>query len=338
MTDDTRDAQRRGSQVRTICRFSGLPLAVIACGLGAAAPAAAAPFGYVASTAAPAAAPPFVYVANHGSEDVSQFAAPLSRMEALTPLTPATVATGRYPEAMAVSPDGHSAYIANVDNNTIGQYTINPATGTLTPKSPATVPTGRGANGIAVSPDGNSAYVADATGNKVWQYTVNLATGTLTPKSPAIVAAGRGAAAIAVSPDGNSAYVVNGGDGTISQYNIDPATGTLTPKSPATVPTGRGANAIAVSPDGKNAYVAEPLAGAVWTSFANCWNGMCVPIWPLPSTASRSARPTTPFRRSPRCPARCWRSSPRAASVSRWGTGSTSTALASTASPRSTSR
>jgi hypothetical protein len=80
MNNDTSDAQRRGRQVRMICRFPGLPLAVIACAPGATEPAAAAPFGYAASTVAPATAPPFVYVANHGSNDVSQFAAPKSRM------------------------------------------------------------------------------------------------------------------------------------------------------------------------------------------------------------------------------------------------------------------
>src|ERR1700716_929969 len=30
------------------------------------------------------------------------------------------------------------------------------------------------------------------------------------------------------------------------------------------------------------------IATCPWASFANSWNGMCVPIWPLPSTASGS--------------------------------------------------
>jgi hypothetical protein len=42
-------------------------------------------------------------------------------------------------------------------------------------------------------------------------------------------------------------------------------------------------------------------------SFAACWNGTRVLIWPLLSMASGSARPTMPLCRSPRCPARCWR-------------------------------
>jgi uncharacterized repeat protein (TIGR01451 family) len=230
--------------------------------------------GNALGAAAPVEASPFVYVANHGGNDVSQFAAPLSRMEALQPLTPATVATGRYPEAMAVSPDGHSAYIANVDNNTIGQYTINPATGTLRPKSPATMPTGSGANGVAVSPDGKNAYVAVASGNTVSQYSIDLATGKLSPKSPPTVPAGHAPAGIAVSPDGKNLYVVGGGcndkpppcrdnHGTVLQYSIDPATGKLLPKSPATVPTGHTPGAVAVTPDGRSAYVTEALHGTV---------------------------------------------------------------------------
>ncbi len=259
-----------------------MTLALIVYGLGTAIPAGAA-------AGAPAAAAPFVYVANHGSNDVSQFAAPRSISGALQPLTPATVATGSYPDAVAVTPDGSSTYVANANDDTVSQYSIDPATGKLAPKSPATVPTGRAPIAMTVSPDGTSAYAANASGNTVSQYTINPATGKLTPMSPATVPAGREPAAIAVTPDGTSAYVVNDNGNTIGQYSIGPGTGKLTPKSPAAVPAGRAPIAIAVSPDGTSAYVTEPIEGTVLQYSIGPMTGQLTPKSPATVPAGHGA-------------------------------------------------
>jgi DNA-binding beta-propeller fold protein YncE len=69
-------------------------------------------------------------------------------------MTPATVATGRGPGGMAVSPDGGSVYVANAEsfgNDTVSQYDVG-ADGALSPKNPPTVATGNSAGGVAVSP------------------------------------------------------------------------------------------------------------------------------------------------------------------------------------------
>jgi hypothetical protein len=126
-----------------------LTLAVmIACALGGASSAAAAPLPDAAARVSSSTAL-FVYTANHGRNDVSQFAAPLASHEALQPLTPPTVAAGTFPIAIVVSPEGNSAYVVNTDANTISQYRIDPSTGKLTPLSPATVPAnGPGAEAI----------------------------------------------------------------------------------------------------------------------------------------------------------------------------------------------
>jgi uncharacterized repeat protein (TIGR01451 family) len=65
----------------------------------------------------------------------------------------ATVPAGREPAAIAAGPDGTSAYVVNDNGNTIGQYSIDPATGKLTSKSPAAVPAGSGSEALAVTPD-----------------------------------------------------------------------------------------------------------------------------------------------------------------------------------------
>ena len=163
-------------------------------------------------------------------------------------MTPAIVAAGGGPFGVAVSPDGKSAYVTNLDDGTVSQYTIDPATGALSPMTPATVGAGSGPFAVAVSPDGISAYVADETGNTVSQYTIDPATGALSPMTPATVPAGGGPSGIAVSPDGKSAYVTNQLGNTVSQYAIDSATGALSPMTPATVAAGSRPIPIAVTP------------------------------------------------------------------------------------------
>src|SRR5581483_9663087 len=161
--------------------------------------------------AAPAAAARFVYVANFSIGQLSQFNAPLSSFEALEPLSPATVATGGGPHAVAVIPDGNSAYVANSGGSTVSQYSLDPSTGVLSAKSPATVATGSGPTAMAVTPNGKSAYVVNLDDNTVSQYSIDPTTGLLSAKSPASVATGSFPNSVALTPDGKSAYVVNEG-------------------------------------------------------------------------------------------------------------------------------
>jgi uncharacterized repeat protein (TIGR01451 family) len=156
------------------------------------------------------------------------------------------VAAGRDPVAVAVSPDGTSAYVANRDDDTVSQYSIDPATGVLTPKSPAIVATGSSPTAVAVSSDGKSAYVTNALDSTVSQYSIDGTTGALSPKSPPAVATGINPEGVAVTPDGRSAYVTAG---PAVQYSIDPITGALSPKSPSAVAAGDFPRALAVTPD-----------------------------------------------------------------------------------------
>jgi sugar lactone lactonase YvrE len=159
----------------------------------------------------------------------------------LTPKTPPTVSAGmnvQFPAAIALSPDGGSAYvsfIAAFTSPVVAQFSIDPVTGALSPKTPAAVAGASGSHfSLAVTPDGRSAYLSSF--DTIWQYNVDSVTGNLSPKSPASIATPDHGGAMAVSPDGKSAYASC--PRAICQYDIDPLTGVLSPKSPATVASG----------------------------------------------------------------------------------------------------
>ncbi len=214
-----------------------------------------------------------VYTGNSSANDVSQFAILSGGL--LSPLSPASIGAGTGAWAVAVTPDGKSAYVTNSGESTVSQYDIDPGTGLLSAKTPATVATGAGPghDGLAVSPDGKSAYVTNLNENTVSQYDINPITGALSPKAPATVATGSEPLDVAVTPTGKSAYVANYKEETVSQYDINPTTGALSPKAPATVAAGSGSAGVAVTPDGKSAYVKnagtvsqydiDPITGAL---------------------------------------------------------------------------
>jgi 6-phosphogluconolactonase (cycloisomerase 2 family) len=231
----------RGLSASTLVRAALAPCLLLAgCWLAAAAQAA--------GTA---------YVTNQGEDAVGQFA--IGAGESLSPLSPATIASGVGPQGVAVTPSGTSVYVTNSGESTVSQYNVNPKTGALSAKTPATVATGEGPlhPGVAVSPDGKSAYVTNSNEDTVSQYDTNPTTGALSPKTPATIATGAQPVGIALTPDGKSAYVANFEDKTVSQYDVNPTTGALSNKTPATVAAGFGAAGVAVSPDGNSTYVSN---------------------------------------------------------------------------------
>jgi DNA-binding beta-propeller fold protein YncE len=184
--------------------------------------------------------------------------------------------TGPGADAIAISPDGKSAYVANCENGTLSEYDIDRG-GALAAKVPAIVaiPHVFGLEtfcpqGLAVSPDGKSLYVTGSTfslGGAVVQFDI-LPGGVLSLKTPFSVPAGNGPSelpalgGIAISRDGRSVYVTNAGDGTVSQYSVG-AGGRLSPMSQPTVAAGHHPVGIAVSPDSQSVYVADEGDGTV---------------------------------------------------------------------------
>jgi YVTN family beta-propeller protein len=143
------------------------------------------------------------------------------------------IPVGIYPKAIAVSPDGKRAYVANFDGSASADARNGSPGGTVSvidttrdpsledPMShPVQIPVGRGPSSAAVSPDSQFVYVT------------NTLDGTVSvidaPANPSLrEAAGKGATirvgrypvAITVSPDGRWVYVANLGDDTVSVIN-----------------------------------------------------------------------------------------------------------------------
>jgi 6-phosphogluconolactonase (cycloisomerase 2 family) len=145
------------------------------------------------------------------------------------------------------------AYVADVENGTVSQYTIGSG-GALTAPNPPTVGAGVGPSSIALDPTYRYAYVANDDGT-VSQYTIG-ATGGLTPMTVATVAVGQTPQAIAVDPTGRFVYVANSGDGTVSQLTIGSG-GALTAMHPVSVTTGGAPEAVAIDASGRYLYVAD---------------------------------------------------------------------------------
>jgi DNA-binding beta-propeller fold protein YncE len=181
---------------------------------------------------------------------------------ALTPKVPATVTAGNGPLRIAVTPDGKSVYVTDINDNAVSQYDVG-AGGALTPKTPPTVPAGDTPLDVAVSPDGKSAYVTDRAllGGTVSQFDIAGA-GTLIAKTPPTVPTVGSPCDVAVNPDGRSVYVTDCFvtprvlGSSVAQYDVGVG-GALVPKAPAAAQSGSGPVGIAVSPDGKSVYVAN---------------------------------------------------------------------------------
>jgi len=151
---------------------------------------------------------------------------------------------GSDPDAAAVDPTTHTAYVTNGGNGTVSA--IDEATGTVT----STVTVGSDPDGVAVDPTTHTAYVTNGGNGTV--SVIDEATGTVTGTVPV----GADPSGVAVDPTFHTAYVANLA-GTVSV--IDEATRTVT----ATVPVGADPSGVAVDPAFHTAYVTNQGAGAV---------------------------------------------------------------------------
>lgn len=189
------------------------------------------------------------------------------------------VTVGQNPQAVALSPDGTTAYVANFWGNSVS--VVDTASGTVTHTIPVQKPTT-----VAVSSDGRWIYVgSDAAGPSVAVIDAEtLAVSTVpnvsgdaayivrpSPDGTAIYAAHSGTVAridietgettpsalssvgitdIVISPDGDTLYVTGGTSNSV--YVLDSATMAVT----KVIPLGRQTTAAAITPDGKSLYVA----------------------------------------------------------------------------------
>ena len=160
---------------------------------------------------------------------------------------------GKDLDGIAITPDGRTAYVVSTSSATVTP--IRTATNTaLKAIKIGTPPTGyEFPDQIAITPDSRTAYVSTPAG------VVSIRTVTNTALKLIKVANGPGA--IAITPDGKTAYVST----TAGVVPIRTATNTAFKLIKiGTGPPGQpGPSPIAITPDGKTAYVVNLIAGTV---------------------------------------------------------------------------
>ncbi|MGO9780945.1 MAG: putative Ig domain-containing protein [Streptosporangiaceae bacterium] len=209
------------------------------------------------------------YVVNGGSDTVTPIATATNT--AGPPIT-----TGPGPDAVAITPDGKTAYVVNGNS---GSPTVTPiATATNTAGRP--IPVGSDPCDIAITPDGKTVYVVNSFSDTV----TPIATATNTAGPP--IRVGHAPDAIAITPDGRTAYVATVNYGSPSRPARPGAgypSGSVTPIATATntagppIPAGDLPISMAITPDGKTAYVANFSSGTV-TPIATATNTAGPPI------------------------------------------------------------
>jgi YVTN family beta-propeller protein len=162
--------------------------------------------------------------------------------------SPISVGTG--PFALAISPDGSRAYVANQTSGDVS--VIDTATNTVV-GAPITV--GTQPHGVALSPDGSRAYVGSEA-NPGTVSVIDTQTGT-TVGEP--IPVGVFPIGLAVTPDGARVYVTSSAvAGGVSV--IDTRTGETTG---AEIPVGSFPFGIAITPDGARAFVTNQASNSV---------------------------------------------------------------------------
>ena len=169
--------------------------------------------------------------------------------------TPVHITRGFDDDALAITPDGQTAYVAQNVTNTV--VPVNLATGA----NGGLIDVGQEPTAVAITPNGQTAYVV--TGGPQIGGGGVVPINTATNTAGAQITAGLVPTAIAIAPDGQTAYVVNQISDSLTPINL----ATDKPEAsiyPVTSPYRGGSElaGIAITPDGKTAYVVNDR----WTS------------------------------------------------------------------------
>ncbi len=151
----------------------------------------------------------------------------------LTPVTGSPFTTGRAPSGIAISPNGYFLYVANTNDNTISEFSIEASgqslpAGSLTELEGSPVgETYQGPLALLVDNTGNYLYVANKTSGNVAGYSISSG-GTILvlPNSP--FGAGGNPGFLAIDPSGDFLFVgTQGGNPQVQSFSLSTSTGTL---------------------------------------------------------------------------------------------------------------
>ncbi len=182
-------------------------------------------------------------------------------------LTNADLNVASLPQAVAITPDGKTAYVLSNANQV---YPYDLATGSF--EAPITLPVPAGSSSdnlvaIAITPDGSAAYVAEYSAGVI--IPIDLATNQ--PGTPITLGSDQGApvaspGGVAVSPDGSTLWVNADGNSDDVLVPINLATGSA--GAPVVLTSYPGAEGVAITPDGKTAYAVNYQNGVIPVTLA----------------------------------------------------------------------
>jgi YVTN family beta-propeller protein len=268
---------RYAQPVNDVFTASGAPMVAGAAPAPSAPAAAPAASAVSAAPAAPDGAPPAdptAFVVNYGLGTVTP--GTVTPVNLVTRRAGRAIGVGANPDAIAITPDGRTAYVANSGSGTVTP--ISTATGAASPA----ITVGADPQAIAITPDGRTAYVLNSGSDTVTP--IAVATGAAGPP----IRVGAYPRAMALTPDGRTLYVLNWEGGSVTPI----ATATNQPGRP--IPTGSFPFAIAISPDGRAAYVANYGSDTV-TPIATATN---TPGRPIPAGQAPDSIAVTPDGRT----------------------------------------
>ncbi len=191
-------------------------------------------------------------------------------------------------QAVAISPDGASVYVAAPDDKAVVVFQRTPATGALTfverqRDGEAGVDGLDGARGLAVSPDGAHVYAAGKLDKALAAFARNPATGALTfvaryQDTVDGIDGLDGVEAVALSPDGQLVYTASSDDNAVAVFERNPVTGTLTyfgqqRNGVGSIDGLEGPHALVVGPGGAEVYVSAQDTAALVVFGTQCGDG-----------------------------------------------------------------
>jgi YVTN family beta-propeller protein len=195
------------------------------------------------------------FVANLTSDNVTPLMLTMEIETAVLPaITLPATSPATVPVAIAINPDGNTAYVvrSNLSFNHGNVIPINLLNNTVI-GNPITL--GILPQGIAITPDGSRAYIANSGSGTL--SLLNLQTNTLIG-GPLPLPSGTGPFAIAITPDGTRAFITDINFSVVIPFDI--ATNTA---SNQMIPVEADPIAIAITPNGQKAYVVNQTGNSV---------------------------------------------------------------------------
>ena len=225
-----------------------------------------------------------LYVGHRDSSFVARFA--IDPSGRLTPRQ--RIPSGSGPIALALAPDGRTAFVADVFAGSIAVYRVRPRGG-LTELRPRVRAGVRSPSGLAVSPNGRRLYVADQDVSRLLAFSIGDR-GRLTPIGRPVASGSLLPRDVAVSPDGRWLFASHwstaaGKRAVVSVFEIR-RNGALRLQGRTRV--GVDAAGMVASPNGRFLYVDAQTSGRV-SGFRIAAAGGLRPLPGSPYPAGRQA-------------------------------------------------